>query len=79
MPDATRLLDRMEEAGLISRERSSTDRRMVVTLLTARGRELVDALDAPVDLEHERLLGHLDDQQLQALTELSTLFRQQLG
>jgi DNA-binding MarR family transcriptional regulator len=79
MPDATRLLDRMEEAGLISRERSSTDRRMVVTLLTTRGREPVDALDAPVDLEHERLLGHLDDQQLQALTELSTLFRQQLG
>src|SRR5690625_7147673 len=33
MPDVTRLLDRMEEAGYIARERSTEDRRMVRTLL----------------------------------------------
>jgi DNA-binding MarR family transcriptional regulator len=32
-PDVTRLLDRMEKRGLISRARESRDRRMAVTSL----------------------------------------------
>ena len=34
MPDATRLLDRMEEAGLVTRARSTEDRRLVTTRIT---------------------------------------------
>src|SRR4051812_28225257 len=48
MPDVSRLLDRMEEAGLVSRVRSRQDRRLVNTTLTARGLALVNDLDAPV-------------------------------
>lgn len=76
MPDVTRLLDRMEEAGLVSRVRSTTDRRMVSTHLTSRGREIVDALDEPIANEHRRRLGHLADDQLRALIHLLTLARQ---
>ncbi len=75
MPDVTRLLDRMEEAGLVERERSATDRRIVSTRLTKTGRSLVDSLDTPVLEEHERVLGHLTTAQLRMLIELLTLAR----
>ena len=75
MPDATRLLDRMEKAGLISRSREQEDRRLVATRLTRKGRELVDELDPVVAKEHKALLGHLSDKQLAMLTTLLTLAR----
>lgn len=76
MPDVTRLLDRMEEAGLVARARDAEDRRLVTTRITARGRRVVDELDAAVAKEHRRRLGHLDADQLGTLIELLTLIRQ---
>ena len=38
MPDVTRLLDRMEEVGLVERARDTADRRQVTTRLTKQGR-----------------------------------------
>lgn len=76
MPDVTRLLDRMEEAGLVTRVRSTEDRRLVTTRMTPRGRQLVDSLDGRVAEEHERRLGHLSKEQLRTLTELLALARQ---
>lgn len=75
MPDVTRLLDRMEDAGLVTRVRSTEDRRLVATRLTDRGRKLVDSLDAPVAEEHRRRLAHLSEKQLRTLIELLTLAR----
>lgn len=48
-PDVTRLLDRMEKAGLVQRTRSVTDRRVVLTTITPTGLELLARLDAPLD------------------------------
>ena len=42
MPDVTRLLDRMEEAGLVARSRDNEDRRLVSTRITEAGRKVVD-------------------------------------
>lgn len=78
MPDVTRLLDRMEEIELVSRERETTDRRQVTTRITKRGRRLVDELDSVVMSEHQRTLGHLSKAQLATLIELLTLAREQL-
>jgi DNA-binding MarR family transcriptional regulator len=75
MPDVTRLLDRMEEAGLVTRVRGREDRRRVATRLTERGRQVVDSLDAPVAEEHRRRLGHLTDRELRTLIRLLTLAR----
>lgn len=75
MPDVTRLLDRMEEAGLVSRVRSSVDRRMVTTTLTNEGLALVDSLDGRIDAAHARQLGHLSSNQLVSLIDLLTLAR----
>jgi DNA-binding MarR family transcriptional regulator len=45
----TRLLDKLEAAGLIRRERSEPDRRQVICYVTADGRRLLDQLDPKVD------------------------------
>ena len=75
MPDATRLLDRMEDAGLVTRERSASDRRLVTTRITRKGRQIVDDLDDAADEQHEQALGHLSEQQLKTLIKLLTLVR----
>ena len=77
VPDVTRLLDRMEEAGLIEREREAADRRMVTTRITSEGLRLLKALDEPVLALHRAQLGHLSQQQLTTLIELLTLAREQ--
>jgi DNA-binding MarR family transcriptional regulator len=76
MPDMTRLLDRMEDAGLVIRSREGEDRRMVLTRITAEGRRLVDDLDAPVREFHLSQLGHMSGEQLRTLSDLLTLARQ---
>ena len=75
MPDMTRLLDRMEEAGLVVRVREGEDRRMVMTRITDRGRRLLDELDAPVLALHRKQMAGLTDAQLRTLADLLTLVR----
>ena len=69
-PDVTRLLDRMEARGLVSRERGFEDRRLVHVRITEDGRKLVDSLDEPVNALHRAQLGHLLPEELDALNEL---------
>ena len=52
----TRLLDKLEAAGLIRRERSLPDRRQVLCFVTPEGRRLLDGLDPKVDALDEA--GH---------------------
>jgi DNA-binding MarR family transcriptional regulator len=75
MPDMTRLLDRMEDAGLVARTRDAEDRRLVSTRITKEGRKLVDGLDGPMDQLHRDQLGHLSASQLRTLVDLLTLTR----
>ena len=58
-PDITRLLDRMEKRGLISRARGNRDRRTVLARITSEGLKLADRLDEPVQKIHRKQLGHL--------------------
>ena len=76
MPDMTRLLDRMEDAGLVTRSREQEDRRMVLTRITGAGQALLDELDRPVIELHRRQLGRLSDDQLRSLIDLLTLARE---
>jgi DNA-binding MarR family transcriptional regulator len=68
--DITRLLDRMEKRGLISRSRGDKDRRVVLTIITAQGIDLLSRLDQPVRDMHRRLLGHLGADRLRTLRQL---------
>ena len=69
-PDITRLLDRMEKRGLISRCRETTDRRTVMARLTPAGLELVGRLDEPIQSVHREQLGHLGEGRLRKFSEL---------
>ena len=69
-PDVTRLMDRMETRGLIVRERTASDRRIVLIRLTKAGRELVDSLDKGVSEFHLKLVGRLGATKLRKLIAL---------
>lgn len=76
VPDVTRLLDRMEEVGLVERERDAEDRRLVNTRITRKGLKLLDELDGPVTEFHRRQLGHMGREKLRTLIELLALARE---
>lgn len=75
VPDVTRLLDRMEEAGLISRQRGAKDRRYVTTRITRKGLDLVGKLDRPIRELHQAQLGHVGKKSLRALIDALTEVR----
>src|SRR6202040_4428131 len=55
-PDVTRLLDRLEKRGLISRCRETKDRRTVMARITPEGLALLNRLDEPVRATHRKQL-----------------------
>jgi len=69
-PDITRLLDRLEKRGLISRCRETKDRRMVMTRIAPQGLRLLSDLDEPVQEAHRKQLGHLGRERLRELSDL---------
>lgn len=69
-PDITRLVDRLEELGLVLRQRMPDNRRVVQVGITEAGLALLKKLDEPVRDCHHRQLGHLTAVQLESLVEL---------
>jgi len=69
-PDITRLLDRLEQRGLVTRLRDAEDRRVVRARITEKGLELLSSLDEPVEQALAGLLGHLGEKKLRTLSAL---------
>jgi len=69
-PDMTRLLDRMEKRGLITRERQTDDRRVVKTRITPQALSLLKTLDQPVHELHKRQFRHIPAARLKILGQL---------
>jgi DNA-binding MarR family transcriptional regulator len=67
--DVTRLLDRMENAGLIRRQRSSKDRRAVNTTITLAGKIIVRQLARPLDALHQQQFAKLSEAQVLEVIE----------
>ena len=78
-PDITRLLDRLEKRGLISRCRETKDRRTVLARITPEGLNLLARLDKPVQEAHRKQLGGLGRERLRALTDLLRASRRQVA
>jgi DNA-binding MarR family transcriptional regulator len=76
MPDMTRLLDRMEEAGLVQRSRELDDRRMVLTRIAPKGRSLLAELDSVVEQEHHNRFTKLSNDDLRALIQILAKVRE---
>lgn len=75
-PDMTRLLDRLEARGLIARARDTRDRRVVNTRIAPAGLRLLAGLDAPLEVENKRLVGHLGRRRLRQLVALLEAVRE---
>ncbi len=69
-PDMTRLLDRMEKGGLITRARQKDDRRVVKTQITEAGLNLLQKLDQPMRDLHKKQFQHMAAPQVKTLAEL---------
>ncbi len=76
VPDVPRILERMERAGWVRRDRGEQDRRMVIARLTETGRAIVDELDAPMQHMMRQMFSGMDDQSITQLNELLVEARQ---
>lgn len=79
VPDVTRLVDRLVRAGLVERCRVTSDRRVVMVKITAKGRELLGDLDQRVLDLHRSQLAHMSAADQQRLNELLFVARQRDG
>ncbi len=70
---ASEMLDGLEQAGMVSRARSTHDRRVVVTRLTDKGRRLRDARREEVRRTFARQLEALGRAELAAAAEVIRL------
>jgi DNA-binding MarR family transcriptional regulator len=79
MPDITRLVDRLEQAGLVRRARIEQDRRVVLVKITRAGLDLLARLDKPLLDLHRRQLRHLTREELAELNRLLVKVRRPDG
>lgn len=77
-PGVTRLLDRLEAKGLVTRERSASDRRQVFCRITAAGAHALKVLDQPVDALDDGVMAGLDPAEQRTLVRLLDKVRQHL-
>jgi DNA-binding MarR family transcriptional regulator len=76
-PDVTRLLDRMETRGLIRRERSREDRRVVITRISPEGLELANGIDRPLGEFLRENMGRVGQRRLEELIEILESLREE--
>ncbi len=69
-PGITGLVDRLEQAELVERERCEQDRRIIFVSLTEKGAKVLAELDEPLMELHKQVLGHLSTAEVKELTRL---------
>jgi DNA-binding MarR family transcriptional regulator len=69
-PDITRLLDKLQQRGLVERDRPADNRRVVYIGVTEAGLALLRELREPLRACHVRQLGHLTQKDLNELVAL---------
>jgi DNA-binding MarR family transcriptional regulator len=69
-PDITRLMDRLEKRGLVTRDRAKEDRRFVTHRLTKTGLEMANQLDRPIEELHRKTMRHIGAERLRDLVGL---------
>jgi len=74
-PDTTRLVARLERAGLVERSRLDGDRRCFVVRITGAGKKVLKKLRKEVDGLHVDQLGHMTRKELKDLNKLLTRAR----
>jgi DNA-binding MarR family transcriptional regulator len=70
VPDVSRLLDRMEDMGLLGRERNADDRRHVVARITEKGHAVLKQASPALEGIERARFGHLDPEGVQRLIDV---------
>jgi DNA-binding MarR family transcriptional regulator len=76
VPGITGLIDRLEQAKLVTRQRDEEDRRVVNVSITAAGEEILGRLDEPLRDLHRKLMSAFSREELTELTRLLEKTRQ---
>lgn len=69
-PDVTRLLNRLQRAGLVHRRRADYDRRVVEVAITDTGLERLEQMEEPVQETMDRLTAGLTAEEHATLSHL---------
>ncbi len=69
VPDVSRLLDRMEEMGLIGRTRDPSDRRHVTARISAKGQGVLRRATPRLEVVERARCGQLDAERLNELID----------
>ena len=78
-PGITRLLDKLEKAGLARRQRASPDRRQVFCYITDRGLAMLGELDEAMRIADDTAVGDLTDAEQRELLRLLEKVRARHG
>jgi DNA-binding MarR family transcriptional regulator len=70
VPGITGLVDRLEQAGFVSRQRCAADRRVIYVSLTAKAAKLLATIDQPLLDLHKKLLRAVPAAELRQLSDL---------
>ena len=76
VPDVSRLLDRMTELALVSKQRDAADQRHVTTRITAKGRRLLAKATPALEKAEGGRMDRLSDRSVKALIEALELIRE---
>ncbi|MBZ5550895.1 MAG: MarR family transcriptional regulator [Acidobacteriia bacterium] len=74
-PDITRLLNRLEQRGLVERIRDQHDRRVIYGKITTAGQKLLREMQEPIEKYGKEMLRHVSQPELQKLIDLLELVR----
>jgi DNA-binding MarR family transcriptional regulator len=75
-PDITRLVDRLERRGFLTRSRDSKDRRIITVRITSAGLQTLKELDRPIEEYNRNRLSHMEKADLRKLSELLEAVRE---
>jgi len=78
VPAITGLIDRVEKAGYVKRERCDQDRRVVYVQLTKLGHKKLDETIEPIEDLNRELMGHLTQKDHQQLAKLLAKAREKV-
>jgi DNA-binding MarR family transcriptional regulator len=70
VPGITGLIDRLEQAGFVQRERCEKDRRVIYVAITDKGTKTLGEMDEPLLALHQKLMGHVSQAELKELSRL---------
>lgn len=70
VPGITGLIDRLEQAGMVRRQRCPEDRRVIFVAISEQALKLLDRLDGPLRDLQRRTLAHLTPVELKTLIRL---------